>query len=349
MFGIAGGRFGRDPSAVNAAIETLLLGVSGWAGGVVPERALVLGAEPHPAFSAWEGLVGWQPWRGAAAAWEAAGLRAVERPSGTHPWVMVLPGKSREEILSSFAWAADHVEPGGHVVVAMANTAGAGRYEKEFARGCGSVDSVQKHKCRAFHVVADGSWDREVIDEWRACGGRRRIEGTGYWVEAGVFSAGRIDPGSALLAANLPGGWRGRVADLGAGWGYLSDAVMRRHPGVERIDLYEADARALSCARDNLAGHGARCGFHWHDVTEGVPGGYDAVVMNPPFHSGQVADIGLGVMFIGAAAQALRVGGQLCLVANRQLPYEGVLEAHRFAWRVAGEDGTYKLLFAQKR
>ena len=45
-------------------------------------------------------------------------------------------------------------------------------------------------------------------------------------MEAGIFSADHIDPGSALLAEHLPKNLRGRVADLGAGWGFLSRAAL---------------------------------------------------------------------------------------------------------------------------
>src|SRR5690606_11932924 len=124
----------------------------------------------------------------------------------------------------------------------MPNTAGAGRFEKELARATGGVESQQKHKCRAFHAVDDGSWNEALFSEWRALGGRRPLEGTGFVTEAGIFSADGIDPGSALLAEKLPAHLRGKVADLGAGWGFLTAAVLKRCQKVGRVDLFEADA-----------------------------------------------------------------------------------------------------------
>jgi 16S rRNA (guanine1207-N2)-methyltransferase len=330
-------------------LETLLLALSGENGRIVPTRALFLGAEPHPALADWPELTGWQPLKPKATAWEQAGLRRLDEPAGIYPLVLVLPGKSRDETLAWFALARDHLALGGRLLVAMPNTAGAGRFEKELARACGNLQSLQKHNCRAFQAVADGTWREEVFAEWRELGARRLVPDTHFVVEPGVFSVPRVDPGSALLAAQLPGGWRGVVADLGAGWGYLSDAVLQRSPQVARIDLFEADARALACARQNLAGSDRELGFHWHDVASGVPGGYDAVVMNPPFHSGQAHDIELGCAFIAAAAGALKRGGRLFMVANRQLPYEAVLDRCQLGWRLAGGDATYKLLFADRR
>jgi 16S rRNA (guanine1207-N2)-methyltransferase len=263
--------------------------------------------------------------------------------------VALLPGKAKEEILHGFALARDRVAEGGVIVAALPNTAGAARFEKELARATGAVESLSKHKCRAFRAVCDGSWNEDVFDEWRALGVPKEVPGTGMVTVPGVFSAGRVDEGSCFLAANLPKNLRGAVADPGAGWGFLTDQVLRICPQVERIDLYEADARALGCARSNLAVHGEKVAFHWHDVTRGIPGGCDAIVMNPPFHTGQDQDIALGHAFLGAAADALRPGGRLFLVANRQLPYEKILDALGIRWRKAGENHAFKLLFGEKR
>ncbi len=327
----------------------MLLALRAEGGRCVPGRALMIGAEPHPEFRDWPGLVGWQPFKPLADAWVADGLVRTESPEGTYPLVMVLPGKSRDETLAWFAMARDRLEPGGRILAAMPNTAGAGRFEVEMVRACGKVVSVQKHKCRAFHATEDGSWNEEVFAGWRMLGTPRAVGGTRFIAQAGLFSCDHIDPGSALLAEHLPGGIRGRVADLGAGWGYLTDALLGRCSGVTGVDLFEADARALDCARINLAGESRPLTFHWHDVAAGLPEAYDAVVMNPPFHRGQETRVDLGRAFIAAAAVGLRRGGSLYLVANRQLPYEAALDAHGFAWRTAGGDSTYKLLFARKR
>ena len=284
----------------------------------IPARALFLGAEPHPGLQAWPAVVGWQPFKPRAVAWEKAGFARVENLTDEKfPLVMVLPGKSRDETLAWFAMAKDRLEPGGRILAAMPNTAGAGRFEKELSRAAGNIVSIQKHKCRAFHALLDEA-DEAVFNEWRALGDLREI--SGFTVRAGIFSSDHIDPGSQLLADHLPAHLHGNVADLGAGWGFLSNAVLERCPKIARLDLFEADARALDCARMNLAGREQEIHFHWHDVTTGLPGVYDAIVMNPPFHTGQATDVDLGRAFLKVAFASLRRGGKLLLVANRQLP-----------------------------
>lgn len=333
------------------ALETLLLVFAAdqvLAGLAVPTRALFVGAQAHPAFKAWPEVTGWQPLKPLADAWAAAGFASTVDLTGmTWPAVLILPGKSRDETLAWFALARECLEPGGTIVVAMPNTAGAARFEKELAKATGKVTSLQKHKCRAFHATDDGSWREELFDEWRALGGLREIPGTHFVAQAGIFSCGHIDPGSQFLADNLPVSLCGEVADLGAGWGYLSDAALRRCPRITRIDLFEADARALACARRNLAGQARATNCYWHDVTTGLPGTYDVILLNPPFHTGQATDVDLGRAFVRVAAAVLRRGGKLLLVANRQLPYEKVLADSGLVWRMIAADQNYKILFAE--
>ena len=314
----------------------------------VPRSTLILGAVPHPGLANWQDVVGWQPIKHKADAWQAAGFKRLEDlGDGKWPMVLVLPGKSRDETLAWFAMARDHLEPGGTIVVSMSNTSGARRFEKEFSRATGSIISTQKHKCRAFRAVDDGTWDESVIQEWQKLGSLQEIPETSYVAQAGIFSSGHVDPGSKFLADHLPTHLEG-LADLGAGWGYLSDMILKKCPQIGRLDVFEDDDRALACARKNLSGHEKPIGYHWHDVTTGLPDTYDTIVMNPPFHSGQTMDVDLGRAFLSVAIKALRREGEMLLVANRQLPYEAALDGSGLAWRIAAENKTYKLLFARK-
>ncbi len=333
------------------ALDTLMLVFSsdGELPVSVPERGLFLGAVAHPALRDWPSVTGWQPDKALADAWERAGfIRIDDLGDERWPVVLVLPGKSREETLAWFTLARDHVASGGTIVVAMPNTAGARRFEKLLAQATGDVVSLQKHKCRAFRATNNGGFNESVFDEWRVGMAPQAIPETSMVAQAGTFSANRIDPGSIFLADHLPRTLHGSVADLGAGWGYLSDAVLKLCPKIESLDLFEVDARAVACARANLGGHDRSVTYHWHDVTTGLPTSYDAIVMNPPFHTGQATNIDLGRRFMQVAMESLNRDGELFLVANRQLPYESVLESSGLEWRIAAEDKTYKLLFAKQ-
>ena len=61
-----------------------------------------------------------------------------------------------------------------------------------------------------------------------------RPNAEGFLTAPGMFSPEHADPGSRRLAAALAGRLSGRVADLGAGWGWLAQAALaqlaRRSP-----------------------------------------------------------------------------------------------------------------------
>lgn len=168
----------------------------------------------------------------------------------------------------------------------------------------------------------------------------------GFVTAPGVFSADGIDPASRLLVEALPDHIGRRVADLGAGWGYIS-AQLIRDDRLEVLDLIEADRVALNCAMRNVADPRAR--YHWVDAALWrAPEPVDAVVMNPPFHTGRSAEPSLGQSFIEAAARMLTPQGRLWMVANRHLPYESTLNA-RFALveEVSGNN-RFKVLHAAR-
>ena len=183
------------------------------------------------------------------------------------------------------------------------------------------------------------------FSDWLAADG---VIDNRWHVRAGVFSADGVDPGSRLLADALTGGVAGRVADLGAGWGYLAGQVLAASPKITEMHLVEAQGTALDCARLNVTD--ARAQFHWTDATDwrGAKN-LDVVIMNPPFHTGRTKDLGLGQRFVQAAAALLRPRGQLFMVANRHLPYEATLtEVFAEVSEIAG-DGRYKILHARKQ
>lgn len=167
----------------------------------------------------------------------------------------------------------------------------------------------------------------------------------GFWTAPGVFSADGVDPASALLVDALPETMVGTVADLGAGWGFLSAHILTRD--VDAVHLVEAHDMALQCAHHNVTD--ARAQFHWADaIVWSPPEKVDAIVMNPPFHKSRSADPSLGRAFIANAARILRPHGALWMVANRHLPYEDALASH-FA-KVVDLDGDarFKLVRAER-
>jgi 16S rRNA (guanine1207-N2)-methyltransferase len=262
------------------------------------------------------------------------GLRVREPAEGeTFPLVLVLPPRQRDEARALFARALDHLAPGGTLVASMAKAEGAKSGEADLAKLAGATGSLSKHHCRVFWAMPEpDNIDRTLQDEWRSLDMPRETA-DGWWSRPGLFAWDRVDRASALLAEHFPDDLHGRVADLGAGYGYLATQLIARCPRIAALDLYEAEARALEPARCNvanalrMAGRELPVNVHGHDVTRGLPQRYDAIVSNPPFHLGRADLPELGRAFIASAADALTAQGRLLIVANRHLPYEALLAA----------------------
>lgn len=339
-----------DPSLA-ALLHPFVNGLLPWS-----TRALFLRARAGIAGHG-RGFVATQPFRPEAVSLQRAGIELLEEdalPAAAFPLVLVLPPRQREEARALLARACAAVAPGGVVVAAVANDEGAKTREAELKQLAGGVATLSKHHSRVFWTLPGARFDQALLHAWQGLDAARRIvaedlPGGGFMSRPGVFAWDRVDAASALLAQALPADLRGRVADLGAGWGYLSLQVLARCPQVSALELFEADARALDLARQNLAGARVPVGFHWHDVTAGMEERFDAIVCNPPFHAigrGERPDIGRA--FIAAASAALKPGGRLWLVANRHLPYEDALGTAFAMVRTVAQQGGFKIVEAVK-
>lgn len=302
-------------------------------------------------------LVATQAFRPDAGRLEHLGIELLDEdalPGAAFPLVLVLPPRQRDEARALLANACAAVAPGGMVVAAVANDEGAKSREADLRQLAGGVVAQSKFHCRTFWTRPGAGFDQVLLAQWRQLDAPRRIAsadvpGGGFQSRPGVFAWDRVDAASAMLAAALPTDLRGRVADFGAGWGYLSMQALARCPRIASLDLFEADARALALARANLADARVPVAFHWHDVEQGAAERFDAIVCNPPFHAlgrGERPDIGRA--FIAAAAASLNAGGRLWLVANRHLPYEEALGAGFAQVRSIAQDGGFKVVEAVK-
>ncbi|GGH34883.1 16S rRNA m(2)G 1207 methyltransferase [Cribrihabitans marinus] len=251
--------------------------------------------------------------------------------------ILFLP-RAKAQARALVARACDRAS--GTVVVDGAKTDGIDSLLRDIRKRVPVEGPISKAHGKIFWFRSESS----AFADWRAPDAQMA---QGFHTAPGVFSADGIDPASALLAAALPAKPGRRVADLGAGWGYLSAALLDRAGGIEGLDLVEADHVALECARQNVNDPRAR--FHWADALTWTPSDtLDAVVMNPPFHTGRAPDSDLGRGFIAAAARILAPGGRLWMVANRHLPYETAL-TERFAHvEEIGGDRRFKLLHAAR-
>ena len=220
--------------------------------------------------------------------------------------------------------------------------------------GIGSAGKSARRWFAAASTVASGSHSslvEVIIDEGRECdltGWERQwrhADQSGDITVAsypGVFSHGRSDEGTALLLRSLDLRDPKAVLDLGCGSGIIGAVLARRHPGSE-VHLVDSGELAVAAARRTIELNTLTADCSPSDLFGEIPAEvrFDAIVTNPPFHSGVATEYATTETLIREAPGRLRRDGELWLVGNRFLPYRELLQRAFPAVAVAADNGRF--------
>lgn len=212
----------------------------------------------------------------------------------------------------------------GLVIVVAAKDAGGGRLAAMVEAYGVKLNELSKSRCRIVWTHGAPQANVSLIAKNLNQLQPRLVtlEGADWWTVPGLFGWDKVDAGSKMLLEKLPADLKGYIGDFGCGYGYISKHLAQRE-AISKIDALDADARAVALAVRN---GGEKVQPLWQDIRRLVTAPkYDAVVMNPPFHSGKHEDIDLGEAFIRKAWDSLKPRGRLFFVANRHLPYEKIV------------------------
>ena len=131
--------------------------------------------------------------------------------------------------------------------------------------------------------------------------------------DRGIFSHGRVDPGSLLLARKMALPESGDILDLGCGYGVLGLIAAKLALGT-RVTLVDINERATQLTAENVAANALN---NVEVLTGDAPEvlgerQFDVVLCNPPIRAGNQEVLRL----LAAAAERLRPGGTLWLVVR---------------------------------
>ena len=166
--------------------------------------------------------------------------------------------------------------------------------------------------------------------------------------DSGVFSADRVDKGSAFMLETLLSfrKWDGvRTLDIGCGYGTLGITLAKAGADVVMCDV---NSRALELCRANAKLNGVKAECLEANAAEGVAGEFDAVVTNPPIRAGKQ----VVYSFFDNAHALLKQGGELFVVIRKQ---QGAESAERHISEVFGncevldKEAGYRVLYSVKR
>ena len=254
-----------------------------------------------------------------------------EEAAGFDTVVIFLP-KARAELDLRLAMARYLGREGATLVLIGGKKEGVAGAAKQFqavVKNAGKFDSARH--CQVWH----GSNQHLAgfkLAEWRqwqtlSCAGLD-------WPVAGlpgVFSQDGLDEGTGLLLDTLAEEplRADRVLDFACGAGvigsWLQTLRTSRQQPVGQVDGVDVQAQAVDCARATYEKNGVVGEIYASDGLASLDGRWQAVVSNPPFHSGVKTDTSMTEQFLAQVARHLEPGGELRLVANSFLPYEALM------------------------
>jgi 16S rRNA (guanine1207-N2)-methyltransferase len=262
----------------------------------------------------------------------------VEQPYDT---ALVEMPKERERLRMTLSMVRAVLGDGGRLVLIGRNDSGvksAGRHLSELV-GENEVLDFRFH-ARALVATASVSPSRARLDDWESVFDAE-VAGRSITVHSfpGVFAHGRIDEGTAHLleVLQLPAG--ARALDVGCGNGVIGAWLAA---GGVQCDSVDVDAVAVEAATRTA-------GSAWaSDIYSDARGPYDAIVTNPPFHSGVRTTSAVAIRMIEGAPTQLVPGGEMWLVANRFLDYRTPLKEAFAHVEMAFEDNKFRVYRAKR-
>lgn len=258
--------------------------------------------------------------------------------------------RARGELEMASHAAAHRLAPGGRLFVYGAKDEGAGsaagRLEPLFV----APRSVATGgRCRLVEAERPGAVPglRAGLEAWRIETGPPHPDvAAERWVSyPGVFAAGRLDDGTALLLDCLEGaveseGKDVRVLDFGCGDGVVAGVLAGRTPGLAPVML-DVDTVALAAAAENVPAGLPATGDGLGSVGEIPP--FDAIVSNPPYHRGKDETVAIVRGLIRDARPRLAADGSLTIVVQRRLPVDTAMAAAFRSVEIVADGGAFRV------
>jgi 16S rRNA (guanine1207-N2)-methyltransferase len=290
--------------------------------------------------------------------WRALRAQRVDCAFGAAPeddtrydQVLLLHPKERALAGMLLFMARAHLAAGGSLWLAGENKGGIRATEKRLKDagiGVHKVDAARH--CQLLRVTPKSAGEAFRLDDWLAINAFELPDGRELAVASlpGVFSAGRLDDGTALLLSTLADISGGKVLDMGCGAGVIGASIAQRSPAA-KVDMVDCSALALRASEETLRANGLAASVYASDGFSQVSGSFDWIVSNPPFHEGLATDYRFVETFIAEAKRYLRPNGHLRLVANAHLRYQPLIEQAFGNCRTLAENPRFRVYDAVRR
>ncbi|MBE2896267.1 16S rRNA (guanine(1207)-N(2))-methyltransferase RsmC [Pasteurellaceae bacterium HPA106] len=232
-------------------------------------------------------------------------------------------GKNKQEVRFELTHLLSLADVGQRVLIVGENRAGVRSVESLLAP-FGAVQKIDSaRRCGLYHFTLERVPTFSLDGYWR-CYTPANLAGLRLFSLPGVFSAGELDAGTALLLSTLQSAVKGRVLDVGCGAGVIGAYIKQKNPAIELVQS-DIHAMAIASSQRTLVENGLHGEVVASDVFSHIEGKFNLIISNPPFHDGVDTAYAATERLIAQSKAHLYSGGELRLVANAFLPYPDML------------------------
>ena len=244
--------------------------------------------------------------------------------------------KSKETNLGLLALAEEYLREGGEIIINGDNQVGIRNFLKNISDHWPAEITVIKKKGR----IALYQKKKRLFTHWKKYQDFR-VNKDGYYTRSDMFSPKEVDKGSKKLTSTFSAKLSGDVADLGAGWGYLSKEALRLNDNITRVTLFECNYSAYIASKKNIDDR--RATFRWASLEniKKMKLRFDHIICNPPFHSGRPKDIGLLRSFIFHSSRLINHQGCVWMVFVSGVYLENHLKEYFDNVKILYKDSHY--------
>jgi 16S rRNA (guanine1207-N2)-methyltransferase len=287
-------------------------------------------------------------------------LREIDLPFGDNEKfdsVIIQPSKGRLLTRRWIVQANAALKPGGRLYLAGSNASGIQSMIKDAQSLFGNGRVLGFKKGNRVALFKKGTQQQKPY--WAGSPGIAShtwvefpvfIKGVKFEILSlpGVFSYDHLDEGTKMLldVVDIPPG--ATVLDMGCGYGIIG--LWAASNGAASVDLVDNNLLAVNASRETIkANHIQNANLLPLDLLDGfLPGRYDLILSNPPFHIGHAVDYQVAQAMITQSFQALLPGGRLAIVANRFIHYDWIIKNIFGNCTVAAESGKFRVLSGLK-
>lgn len=262
--------------------------------------------------------------------------------------VIYLP-KAKQQLDMLIANMRYLIKPGGQLMIVGENKAGIKSVDKLLQKHFQQVNKLDSAKhcaliCGELAKPAEGKFDISHYVVERSY--QVNHESLVICSLPGVFGHKQFDPGTQQLLAEFHASadalvkLRGAVLDFACGTGIIGAYLAKANPKINVV-CSDVSALAIYCSERTFARNQVNGEFIASNGLQEVDMSFNAIITNPPFHTGIYTDYDITREFIKVAHQQTKKYGRLHLVANRFLPYLDVLEAHYYKVNIMAQTNKY--------